>query len=390
MRVLCLAHSYPRFAADPVGSFILRLSVALQREGVEVLTLAPAAEGLALDDSFEGVRVHRYHDAPRAGETLAYTGTMADQVRAGWTSKLALLGFLWAGRRATRQAIREFKPDLIHAHWWFPGGLVAWAAAGSDHLPWIITSHGSDLRMAAQSPLGGKLFRTVARRAAAMTTVSSWLAEEAKGLAPGLAPVVAPMPVAGHLFSPGQTRDRDRLLFVGKLNRQKGFTFLLRALARMRHRPVVEVVVGVGSERADVEQEARELGVADQLRWHPLLQQAELAELYRQCTALVMPAVDEGLGLVAAEAMLSAMPVVAFASGGLTDIVLPGQTGFLVPTGDVVALAGAVDQLLDLSDQGVALGREGRVVALARFSPEAAARRYAELYRAACPAPARG
>jgi glycosyltransferase involved in cell wall biosynthesis len=103
-----------------------------------------------------------------------------------------------------------------------------------------------------------------------------------------------------------------------------------------------------------------------------------------------MPALNEGLGMVAAEAMLCGMPVVAFASGGLTDIVIPGRTGFLTPAEDVAALGIAVDQLLDLPDQGATLGREGRQVALDRFSPEAAARRYLELYRAACPASAGG
>ncbi len=390
MKVLCLAHSYPRFPSDPVGSFVLRLSVALKREGVEVLTLAPAGEGLALDESYEGTRVLRYHYAPRAWETLAYTGTMADQVGSGITAKLALLGLLWAGRRAARRAILEFKPDLIHAHWWFPGGVTAWWAAGSSGLPWIVTSHGSDLRIAADGALGGRLFRAVARRAHTLTTVSTWLADSARALAPGLVPVVAPMPIAAHLFEPGSDRARDRLLFVGKLNRQKGFSFLLQALARMRHRPIVEVVVGVGSERGDAEGEARSLGVADRLRWHPTLEQKELAALYQSCTALVMPALNEGLGMVAAEAMLCGMPVVAFASGGLTDIVLPGRTGFLTPAEDVAALGSAVDQLLDLPDQGAALGREGRQVALDRFSPEAAARRYRELYRAACPASAGG
>jgi glycosyltransferase involved in cell wall biosynthesis len=236
--------------------------------------------------------------------------------------------------------------------------------------------------------VGGRLFRAVARRASTITTVSTWLADSARALAPGLIPVVAPMPIAAHLFSPGTERARDRLLFVGKLNRQKGFEFLLQALAASRHQATVDVVVGVGSERDEAETEARRLGVADRLRWHPLLPQAELATLYRTCTALVMPAVDEGLGMVAAEAMLCGMPVVAFASGGLTDIVLPGRTGFLTPPGDAAALAQAIDQLLDLPDQGVGLGREGRVVALERFGPEAAARRYLELYRAACPASA--
>jgi glycosyltransferase involved in cell wall biosynthesis len=385
VKALFLAHSYPRFAADPVGSFILRLAVALKAEGVEVLVLAPAAEGCLLEEEYEGVRVRRYHYAPRAWETLAYAGTMAQQVRSGWRAKLALLGLLWAGHRATRRAIREFQPDIIHAHWWFPAGLVAWSATWRSGLPWVVTLHGSDLIVARRSRWGGKLFRAVARRARAMTTVSSWLAEEARALAPTVVPIVAPMPIAGHLFSPGGSREADRLLFVGKLNRQKGFGFLLQALAAMRHRPVVDVVVGVGSERAEVEDQAQSFGVAAQLRWHPLLQQTELARLYRRCTALVMPAVDEGLGLVAAEAMLSAQPVVAFASGGLTDVVLDGRTGYLVPPGDAAVLASALDRLLDLPDQGAAMGLEGLALARDRFGPSAAARRYAELYWTACP-----
>ncbi|HTO72622.1 MAG TPA: glycosyltransferase, partial [Gemmatimonadales bacterium] len=241
MRVLCLAHSYPRFPTDPVGSFVLRLSVALKHEGVESLVLVPAAEGLAAAESYEGIPVQRYHYAPRSWETLAYAGTMADQVRSGMQAKAALLGLIWSGRRAAQRAIRDFKPDLIHAHWWFPGGLVAWAAAGS-RLPWIVTMHGSDLRVAARGRLGGRLFREVASRARTITTVSSWMAAEARELVPGLQPVVAPMPLAVELFSPGRERQRDRLLFVGKLNRQKGFSFLLEALAAMKHRPTVDVV----------------------------------------------------------------------------------------------------------------------------------------------------
>jgi len=112
-----------------------------------------------------------------------------------------------------------------------------------------------------------------------------------------------------------------------------------------------------------------------------LLEQAALAERYREATALVVPAVDEGLGMTAIEALLSATPVVAFASGGLTDSVVDGETGLLVPPRDVDALAAALDRLLDLDDQGAALGAAGRRRALELFSPAAAARRYAAIYR---------
>jgi hypothetical protein len=69
MKVLFLAHSFPRTADDPVGSFVLRLAVALKAHGLEVRVLAPSAEGLAASEVFEGITVERYRYAPRRFET---------------------------------------------------------------------------------------------------------------------------------------------------------------------------------------------------------------------------------------------------------------------------------------------------------------------------------
>jgi glycosyltransferase involved in cell wall biosynthesis len=85
--------------------------------------------------------------------------------------------------------------------------------------------------------------------------------------------------------------------------------------------------------------------------------------------------------MVAVEALLSGAPVVATASGGLRDVVRDGDTGLLVPPGDSVALAVAMDALLARADRGGAMGSRGRQQALARFAPAAIARRYADLYR---------
>jgi glycosyltransferase involved in cell wall biosynthesis len=91
--------------------------------------------------------------------------------------------------------------------------------------------------------------------------------------------------------------------------------------------------------------------------------------------------VDEGLSLVAIEAQLSELPVVAFRSGGLTDIVADGRTGLLVSPGDATALAAALDRALGAEATG--WGREGRRDALATFAPDAVAARYAGIYRTA-------
>ncbi|MDQ3697319.1 MAG: glycosyltransferase [Gemmatimonadota bacterium] len=385
MKVLFLAHSFPRHATDPVGSFILRLAVALRDEGVEVSVLAPAAPGLAARGEIEGISVRRFRYAPRRLETLAYTGTMRAQVRESWGARLALGGFLVAELAAAWKMRRTFQPDLLHAHWWFPAGLVGCYVGAVTGTPLVTTLHGSDLRLAKGVPVAARLFRSVVRRSAAVTTVSRWLAQETELLASGSRAVVAPMPVLPDLFSPagggaGERRPNS-LLFVGKLNSQKGIGHLLRAMALMRVTATLDVVVGVGSEEDEARRLATDLGVADRIRWHPLLEQARLAQLYRQATALIVPALDEGLGLTAVEALMCETPVVAFASGGLTDSVIDGRTGLLAPPGDVRGLAEQIDRLLTSPDQGAALGRAGREHVLARFSPCASARRYADIYR---------
>ena len=383
MRVLFLAHSFPRFDADPVGSFVLRLAVALRSAGIEVLVVAPGGPGLAARETFEGITVERFRYAPRRLETLGYTGTMRNQVQGSWTARVVMGGFLAADFLKALRVGRRFRPQLVHAHWALPGGLVGTWLRALWRVPLVITLHGSDLRLAQGVPIAARLFRRVLTRATAVTTVSRWLARDTTALAPPVEPVVAPMPILPDLFRPGGARPPERLLFVGKLNPQKGIVHLLRALTMMRARPTLDIVVGVGSVEDETRALAATLGIADRLRWHPLLPQAELARLYREVTALVMPAVDEGLGLVAVEALLCETPVVAFESGGLTDIVLHQRTGLLVPPGDTATLAAALDELLARPDRGAALGKAGRQHALATFAPDAAARRYADLYRTA-------
>lgn len=381
MNVLFLAHSYPRFATDPVGSFVLRLAVALREQDVHVEVLAPSAPGLPARETLGGIVVRRYRYAPSRHEDLAYTGAMRGRVRGSWSGRLAFGGLLASGALAAVRARRRHAAEIVHAHWWLPGGLVGGLVGGLARVPLVTTLHGSDLRIARASSGARRLFTRVAGRSAALTTVSSWLAEEARALVPGLEPIVAPMPVAVEGFPLRAPTHRDRLLYVGKLNAQKGIVPLLHALARMRHRPTLDVVVGVGEDEVNARGLVSELVLGDRVRWHPLLEQTALAERYREAAALVVPAVDEGLGMTAIEALLSGTPVVAFASGGLTDSVVHEETGLLVPPGDVDALAAALDGLLDRDDQGASLGAAGRRRALELFSPSAAARRYADLYR---------
>ena len=390
LRVLFVAHSYPRFDGDVAGSFLLRLARALrEHEDIAVCALAPSAPGLPPHDVVGGVRVERVRYAPAAWETLAYEGTMAEAVRTSWRSRLALAGMLGATWYQTRaSAFRH--ADVVHAHWWFPGALAAALPGGTHGRPLVCTMHGSDVRLAARIGPARALFARVARRCDAVTAVSSWLCAQAGAMSPGLSCEVAPMPVDADLFRPAPAgHPRGRLLFVGRLTAQKGVDALLRAFARMRT-PAPLVIAGDGPERAALGALAESLGVEGRIEWRGALPQPELAGLYRTSRAVVVPSREEGLGLVAVEAHLSGTPVVAFASGGLPDVVRDGENGWLVEPGDDGALAAALDAAMADGDRAHALGASGRAAALDRFTPRGVAARYAGIYErvlAACGLP---
>ncbi|HEX6809841.1 MAG TPA: glycosyltransferase [Gemmatimonadaceae bacterium] len=380
MRVLFLAHSFPRTAGDAAGSFLLRLAQALESEGITVQVVAPAAPGLADAEQFDGVGVERFRYAPRRFERLAYTGTMAQDVRDSWSARLTMLSFLGSEFVSAVRSGRRFQPDLVHAHWWFPGGLVGTWVASMAGVPLITTLHGSDVRLARTVVGARPVFRHVLRHSAAVTAVSNWLAGEAGAVLPNLKPVVAPMPVDTTLFTPGNGRSADRLLFVGRLNAQKGVSTLIDALPSIAA-PYAVDIVGDGPERAALEERARNLRVADRITWHGAVPHSDLPAMYQRAAILVVPSIDEGLGLVAVEAQLCATPVIAANSGGLSDIVRNGQTGVLVPPLDPSSLAQAIDEVLQNPERAREIGAAGRVHALATFAPESAARRYAMLYR---------
>lgn len=378
MRVLFLTHSYPRTSGDAPGAFLLHLATALKAQDVDVTVVAPAADHLPAHEVLDGIPVHRFRYAPRQYQRLAYTGQMAEEVKKSLSAKLALLGFLGSGFLCAARVRRGVQPALVHAHWWFPGGLVGSWLSGLADIPLITTMHGTDVRLAMQNGVARSVLRRVLANSSAVTTVSAWLASQVKSMVPVSEPIVSPMPVATQLFTPGSHRHDNRLLFVGRLNAQKGIGQLLESLAAMRVNAQLDVV-GDGTDREALLAKASSLGVGNRVHWHGALPQPRLVDFYRQATALVVPSRDEGFGLVAVEAQLCETPVVAFASGGLADTMEDGVTGYLIPPGDATSLAATLDSVLT-SERRHEIGRAGRQSALAKFAPESVARRYRKLY----------
>lgn len=161
------------------------------------------------------------------------------------------------------------------------------------------------------------------------------------------------------------------LMAVGRLEREKGMDLLLDALAllrRSRSRTRL-TLLGDGSQRAALVQQAAALGIADAVDFAGHV--PDVAARLAEADVLVLPSRWEGFGYVMVEAMLLERPVVAFDITATREVVVPEETGLLVPPEDVTALAEALAALLAAPDRMIMMGQAGRRRALAQFTLEA-------------------
>ncbi len=381
MNVVHVTHAYPRWEGDVAGTFIERLVLALTGRGHGVHIVAPAEQGRGGRELRHRVPVMRVRYAPARWETLAYRGTMVAAARSP-------AGFVWAaslvGRlaRAVARLRRTAAIELVHAHWWVPGGVAAWLAGG----PYVVTLHGTDVALLERSLAARWLARRVLHGAAAVTAVSSYLAERAARAVQLEREriIVQPMPIDTRPFA-RTSRGGGGVVTVGRLTPQKRIHLLLAAVAELRStgRTPPLTIVGDGPERQALERRAADLGIAGQVRFVGEVPPARIPDAVGDADVFAFPAVGEGLGLAAAEALMLGIPVVAARDGGgVTDLVPARGAGRLVAPGNAGELARAIDELTRDADSrrlAAALGAELR----RRLAPDAVARRFEEVYRQA-------
>lgn len=265
--------------------------------------------------------------------------------------------------RAIRTAIRDFQPDLVHAHS-FKAGLLGRAAARLEHVPAIFSAHGWSCADEIPNP----------RRSIA------WAAE--RSVRPLSDRVIVPaevhrqLAIRRHLARPDDVvvvrygiddvelpsraeRSGDEVVavMVARFEAPKDHALVVRAMVSLP-KSVRLQLVGEGPNRAAVEDEARALGVADRVDFLGL--RDDVPEILAAADVLVLASRWEGQGLTILEAMRAGLPVVASDVGGVGEAVVDGETGLLVPSGDVAAFADRLGRVAADADLRSKLGAAGR------------------------------
>jgi glycosyltransferase involved in cell wall biosynthesis len=385
MRVRVLTHNYPRFAGDPAGAVVARLARATHAAGHEMRIVTPHLSGTAQHEMDGGVSVTRFRYAPERLERAGYTGSLHRDPLSKPLVALALPSYFWCFRRAARRALHDFRPDVVHAHWWVPSGIVA----STLRTPFLVTSHGSDVRLLESVPPTRSLARRVLGRASAITTVSRFLADDLRRLIPQLeTPVeVLPMPLDVAHFERGRSEEKvrpSRILYAGNLVASKGVDVLIEAVARLRERGIeCELrILGEGPERERLEALARQLGIAGAVAFSSFVPQSAMPAEYGRSTVTVLPTRGnaEGLGLTLVEALLAGSAVVGTPAGGIPEVVIDGETGLIARDGDAAHLAQQIGRLISDPELRARLVHCGGERARERHSAISVAARFIDLY----------
>ena len=325
MRVVFLTHNYPRWAGDVSGAFLATLAGGLARRGIDIRVIAPSDEGRGGEEQLEGIPVRRVRYASARAETLAYRGTMQAALRA--PSGIRALAGLWRALRRAAGEEAEAGADLFHAHWWVPAGMAVPRGARN-----VLTVHGTDAALLRRSRIARTLARPVFQRATVVTAVSRELAGWVQaGAGRFVDPShIQPMPVdsRNHPWSVGG----GGAIVVSRLTPQKRVSLAIETVAFLAScgHEMPLTIVGDGPERTALERLVDKLGITSFVTFTGAVPSAEVPNYLARADLMIFPAQGEGFGLVAAEALMAGVPVVAcWDGGGVLDVVPPNGAGRL-------------------------------------------------------------
>ena len=328
----------------------------LVQAGDEVEVWTPLPHGGAPEAEVDGIRVRRF-PMPLPSARVA---DLARFPAAGTAALLALL-----------RARREFRPDVLHIQCFSVNGAYATAVSRLTGVPLVVSLQGEtvmdDADIFEHSVSLRLALRLGLRRAAAVTGCSQFVLDDAAarfGLPPGAGEVI----FNGVELSEDGVRDVElpferSVVCLGRLVEKKGFDLLLRAFpAVARDHPGVGLVIaGSGPYGAQLEEQARHLGVAPLVHFTGSLDREQVNGVLRRADVFVMPSRVEPFGIVVLEAWRSGRPVVVTSIGGAGEFVRAGHDGMVCDPTDTTGLEAVVSQLLadrSLSDRLAANGSQ--------------------------------
>ena len=289
------------------------------------------------------------------------------------------------------EVAEEHDIEVWHAHYAIPNAAAAILAR--EMLPpekqfcLVTTLHGTDITLVGSDPSFFRITQFAMEHSCAVTAVSEWLRKETQNtfqLKKEIHTIYNFLDphrfTQGRIIpSPFQEDDEKIVMHISNFRPVKRVTDVVRVFKRILDSVNARLImVGEGPERMNAVGVARQLGISDKITY---LGSYEEIETLLPCADLVLhPSEHESFGLVPLEAMACGVPVIATASGGVCEVIVDKETGYLCEVGDIEAMAQCATTLLNQPEVAQEMGRRGRERALHKFEREAIIDQYEGLY----------
>lgn len=293
------------------------------------------------------------------------------------------------------EVARHQRLDLIHVHYAVPNAVSAVLARemlSPQPLKVVTTLHGTDITLVGNDPNYLETTRFGIVRSDRVTAVSAALREATQkqlGIATHIEVVPNFIDPERYELAKSQngarrwrSGDEKLLVHISNFRPVKRVLDVVDVFQRVHGElPSRLLLVGDGPERPRVEQHCRDLGICGDITFIGNLPLVE--EVLVGADLFLLPSETESFGLAALEALSCEVPVVATAVGGLPEVVVHGENGFLLPVGDVEGMAEAGLELLQNDEMRSRFGRAGRLRAVQQFDQKTIVEKYRRVYRGA-------
>ena len=367
MRILILNSEYSPIGGG-AGHASAHIAAQLIRMGHTVTVVTSRFGSLPHREEQGGITIYRIPGGRRRQDR----STPLEQVI------FILSASLWAARRIPR-----FKPQATLAFFGVPSGAVAWLIKKLYHVPYIISLRGGDVPgfrpydFHIYHKLVSPFLRLVWKDAAALVANSKGLRRLANAFDSRFDIPIIPngVDLESHKI-PDRDWSHPRLLSAGRIVHQKGLDLAMRALGGLKEFDWVWNIAGDGPQMPVLQSLAKELGIADRVFFLGWQSRPQLMKGYQQANVFLFPSRHEGMPNAMLEAMASGLPVIASCIAGSEELVIDGETGYLVPSEDVESLRIALKKVLVYPALREQMGRASRQYVEASYSWESTARQY--------------
>ncbi|SEP29719.1 Glycosyltransferase involved in cell wall bisynthesis [Halogranum amylolyticum] len=375
-KVLVITTTFPRWEDDVVPTFVSDLSNEVSKNGHEVVILAPHHPDAKKRGSVNNLQVHRYpYFYPLKYQKLNFQGqgmlkTITSSLLAAVQVPILMISLLIH----TLFLVKTEDIEIIHSHWLVPNGLIGATVSTLCDCKHVMTLHAGGVFGLQRLPCATPISTYIHSKTDVVMPVSTHVWGEYKSM---LDPSTPPstnkyriQPMGAHLSNyeidtSDESSEKNKgsqpitCLYVGRIAEKKGIKYLIDAIDKIEVQASAfqTVIVGTGTLEDEIRDYAKEVGVNDLVEFTGWVSEEELKDWYISSDFVVLPSIEaesgdtEGMPTVITEAFASQNPVIASDVGGVSDVVVDGENGYLVKQKSATEIAAKISELLEEPEQ---------------------------------------